>query len=105
METHVSDALIDAVLARSAGGSSATNLAAVMVGERTPPGLDGQAWLVVVSDGSSVGTVEASLAGSKLIEMAQEDVVLALEKRAGAFAVESRFSDFVAASPFWLRDD
>lgn len=86
---------------------TAGNIAAVFVGEVSPDDLDGVRWRFVVTDGSTVDTIDAGISGSSGGEhgmaVDQGDLERQVESRALGFPVETRFADLLAASPLTMR--
>jgi hypothetical protein len=81
-------------------GDAPYGTAAVLVGEASPPDLDGTRWLLYVTDGTIGGVVPVSLPGSNggRVAMPVEAEILeaTVAGRTANFASESRLPDFLA---------
>jgi hypothetical protein len=104
--TGISVDLIDRALAKLKGGQVATSVAAIFVGDLTANDLDGVHWRFVVTDGSTIGTVDGGIAGSKVgargMAVNEADLERRVEREAGRFPVDTRMDDLLAASPLVL---
>jgi hypothetical protein len=81
-------------------------VAAIFVGQCSPPDQDGVSWRFVVADPSRtdtlLGTVSGSQGGYHDMPVDEKALEAEVEQIAGSFAVETRLDDLVAASPLTL---
>ena len=87
--------LVDRALVKLRQGAP-YSVAAVLVGETTPPGMDGARWWVLVCDGHTHGVMDVELSGtnggSRGMEVAPEFIEGEVEWRAGHFPRECRLA-------------
>lgn len=94
------------VLEKIRAGETPYGIAAASYGEVSSPDLDGVAWLVLVTDGSTTAEITVTLSGSRGgspgMAVSRASVEAAVERRGGRYDVRSRLADLVADAPVAL---
>jgi hypothetical protein len=102
----ISAELIDRVLDKLKRDDKPCDVAAILVGQCSPPDQDGVSWRFVVADplraNTLVGTVSGSQGGYQGMPVDNRALEAEVERIALNYARESRLDDLVAASPLRL---
>jgi hypothetical protein len=90
-------------LAKLKSNRTPGNVAAVLVGENTPPGLDGVQWRFFVCDGNTTAYLNATISGSSLASEGglpdEGELERRVELAALTFPLDSRMADLLAVDP------
>jgi hypothetical protein len=90
-------------------GGAPYSVAAVLVGETTPPGMDGARWRVLVCDGNTYGLMDVELSGtnggSRGMEVDRAFIEGEVEWRAGQFPRERRLAALLESKTVVIPPD
>jgi len=105
---QITPELIEAALSKLRRGAP-YGIAAVLVGEATPPGLDGARWLVAVTNGMRIGIVRVewsrSNGGERRMNVDRAFLEGEVEWRSGNFPLESRLTNLLESKTIVIRRD
>jgi hypothetical protein len=102
----ISAELIERALAKLKSGQTRCDVAAIFVGECSPPDQDGVSWHFVLADphraATLVGTVSGSQGEGARMQADEEALEADVERIACSYRRDSRLDDLVAASRLTL---